>query len=101
MRALRLLGWVFVLAFVALGSCAPVHAAEPQHYKLVLAVYSTAAGHKSTFRGYKDVIHIPGYASAEACQTAGEAAVERFQAQRRADDLTQDLLDFVCLKVQT
>lgn len=102
MNLLKLLGDIFITAFAIVGlmaSCSPRARAEPPTYELVLVVYSTADGHSVALSTYLDVIRVPGFLTLSACDAAGESAIEHFKSTPRTYNLSRDLLDFVCLKV--
>lgn len=84
-------------ALILMAALCSASAAEPP-YELVLAIYSASQGHQLSFRSYRDVIRVPGFATYDACVAAGDAAQARFESRKDSSTLSTDLLDYVCLK---
>lgn len=95
-RALTLAGWLYFLAYLCLYS-GGAHAET--RYELVLMIYTTADGHGTTFKSYRDIVHLPDFEDLKTCTKAGHDALYWFHSRENQADLSRDLLDFYCLKI--
>lgn len=100
MKYAKYLGDLFVLALivVSLKACTePAHAGA-QSFELILAIYDSDTGHRLELRSYRDVIRVPGFATPEACEAAGDFAQADFTSQRNRRTMANDLLDYQCTR---
>jgi hypothetical protein len=84
---------VWIAAFVILlawsvdmeGALPAKQPATPPPMRLVLMVYTSAAGHGLPLGSYVMVFRIPGFATERLCEAAGEDALKNFRAQVQPD----------------